>query len=182
MLFFFKSVTLKYISVLSINYALLDHFSLIMCLNEISNTRLHSISRGYKTVGKRHFFELTEQYFDREYFLKTVLHDWQGNSALYLKHLWCHMYFVVTWRADPNIANVLRTTDRICFAQIYNTRKNIDCYEHWILNFTSQSPKLNEQIAFDALYSLSTASIHTLIFYIVGNLAIIRYAEIYFSK
>lgn len=64
-----------YINVLSINHALLDHLSLIMCLNEISNTRLHSISRGYKTVGKRHFFELTEQYFDREYFLKTVLHD-----------------------------------------------------------------------------------------------------------
>lgn len=62
------------------------------------------------------------------------------------------------------ITVLIRTTDLIHFAQVYRAPKGCSCYEHWILNITShsQSLKHNEKLAYDAIYSCSTSSIHTL--------------------
>lgn len=74
----------------------------------------------------------------------------------------------------------LRMTDLIRFAHMYCASKRSDCYEHWILNITSQLLKIQWKIVYDAIYSCSTSSIHTLrsacICWPCYNLTLLKYA------
>lgn len=54
----------------------------------------------------------------------------------------------------------LKMTDLFCVTRTLCTPERRDCYEHWILNNTSEWLKLNEKIAYDKIYLCSTCTVY----------------------